>query len=186
MPTYTLVILLLVSYIAISGGASSCFPVFGQYIPESYCNGILNGTESNFTSMQSELMLPKDENNPSQHNCVLNEKYQNHSCESYTFDTSIMKETISTKYGLVCEKSDINSLLTSLLAITNTIAPLPAGFCSDKYGRKKTMTVLFSMFCVSVITAVIFNDNLIVYEAMRMIQCKMFASMSSYRPSNTN
>ena len=28
------------------------------------------------------------------------------------------------------------------------------------------------MFCVSLITASIFNDNLYVYEAMRMIQCK--------------
>ena len=93
LPTYTLVILLLVSYIAISGGASQSYPVFGQYIPESYCNGVINGTASNFTSMQSELMMPKDENSPSQHNCILNEKYRNHSCESYTYDTSIMKET---------------------------------------------------------------------------------------------
>lgn len=174
LPRYTLVILLVVSYVAVSGGGSAGFNVFGHFIPDSYCANVINGTQENFTEVQHEIMMPKSDLHPTQHNCRLNDQYNTSKCDTYTFDRRLMKETISTKYGLVCEKSNINSLLTSVMAFTNTIAPIPAGFCSDKFGRMKTIKYLFLLFCSSLMVTISVSDNLIVYEITRMIQCKPF------------
>ena len=64
----------------------------------------------------------------------------------------------------------VNSLLTSLLSIPNTLAPIPAGYCADKYGRKTTIVVLFITFVVSLTITAFCPVNLYVYEATRMIQ----------------
>ena len=101
---------------------SAGFNVFGHFIPDTYCTDIVNGTQDNFTNIQAAIMMPRSDDNPMQHNCQLANGTK---CDTFVFDKSLMNETIATQFGLFCSKANINSLLTSIMAITNTIAPIP-------------------------------------------------------------
>ena len=80
-----------------------------------------------------------------------------------------MTDTIVSKYGLSCDQSVKNTLLTSSIYIGYFIGSAVGGLISDRFGR--ILTIKLFLTGVLVITlACLFIDSLFAYAFMRVLQ----------------
>merc|ERR1719186_1213997 len=63
-------------------------------------------------------------------------------CRKFTYNTSIMHNTLVTEWDLVCEKKALLPTLTSTYMVGIVLSILSTGVISDYCGRRKSVLVL--------------------------------------------
>ena len=93
----------------------------------------------------------------------------NENCSDYNYHFALFNQTVISEFGLVCEKDNYSSFISSISLFGLFFGAVSTGFASDKYGRKKIITIgttgcaLFSL-CTSV-----FSYNIYLYTLFRMV-----------------
>ena len=107
-------------------------------------------------------------------------------CESFVYDTSVVIESFTTKFGLVCDMQYMQMILGVMVMTGLTIGSEIGGRLGDRYGRKLVMllgtltivpTVMFAGFannfwtyailkliCISALPCIWFNSHNLVIE----------------------
>ena len=61
-----------------------------------------------------------------------------HNYTSNVYDTRIRNDSIGTEFGLICNNKWITTIITSMNLFATILSGPLSGFCSDKFGYKKT------------------------------------------------
>ena len=91
-----------------------------------------------------------------------NDSYSNYECH---FDRTYYHETMITEFGLICDKKFEASLLQTWF-LFGTFSSLFIGFFSDKYGRKKVITVCMTTLSMIWISNQFVNLNFFQLDIM--------------------
>lgn len=112
----------------------------------------------------------------------VNSSAKTESCrEGFSFDDSVMKETIVTQFGLVCAKNMHRADAQLAYALGYFIGCLVGGYLSDKFGRKVTLIgagILASMFGI----LLPFTNQFALFLLVRFLSavCNEAADLAAY------
>ncbi|XP_042243092.1 uncharacterized protein LOC121880103 [Homarus americanus] len=57
-------------------------------------------------------------------------------CTMWDFDTLVFSSTLTSEFGLVCERQHLRAFYQSIFMIGNFISPILGGYLADRFGRK--------------------------------------------------
>ncbi|XP_049527708.1 carcinine transporter isoform X3 [Dermacentor silvarum] len=89
-------------------------------------------------------------------------------CEFFRYDDLHYDETVPTKWGLICSRGHLPSVLYSAGTAASVIGPVIIGALADKYGRKPTFFAIVALAILSGFGAVL-STNFIMFVVMRFI-----------------
>uniref|UniRef100_A0A0N5BH46 MFS domain-containing protein n=1 Tax=Strongyloides papillosus TaxID=174720 RepID=A0A0N5BH46_STREA len=102
-------------------------------------------------------------------------------CKSWEYDTSVMKETVVTKFNRVCDNNWSRAHVHLSYSIGYLIGCLLGGFISDKYGRKTTLltfTFLATFFALLLPSTIDFESFLIIRLLLAI--CNEASNLAAY------
>ena len=89
-------------------------------------------------------------------------------CQKFIYDTSIVEESLTTKFNLVCDMEYQQMLLGSVVMVGLMIGSPIGGKLSDKFGRKHAL--LFSvLLTVPTVMFAGYSSNFWIYAALKLI-----------------
>lgn len=191
MSRYQIAVIVLVTAITIATGPASQINVFIGGIPEFRCSvpGVddmggpevtLNMTEDDFHKIVSPLSPTHQTFDPCHRrdvdvlSCALNgsscepKSDRLVACESgYRYDNSTFVSTVSTEFDVVCGRKIWMTIANSVFFIGYFVGSAMCGPACDWFGRKKSILMWWSMYCVFQI-AIAFTPSFPLYSFLRV------------------
>jgi MFS family permease len=93
-------------------------------------------------------------------------------CETFIYDTSVVEESLTTKFNLVCDLEYQQTLLGTVVMVGILFGSLIGGRLSDKFGRKNTL-MLSVLIIVPTIMFAGCSANFWTYAAIKFINTMM-------------
>ncbi|KAG1691497.1 Organic cation transporter protein [Nymphon striatum] len=90
------------------------------------------------------------------------------SCSSWTYDKSIWKETIVSDWNLVCDKSVLVSVTSSVYMAGMACGVFIIPQFSDRFGRKPVILIVLLVCFVSTLSLT-FSPNIIIFTVLRFL-----------------
>lgn len=107
----------------------------------SIASTIFPTTESSLVTGNSTLssLFEVNEMETSLNGTLLNNNTEGNNilipCSSFTFDTQTYGLTLTSEYGLICDRNYLPSVSQALYVLGYLVASIVAGHCADRYGR---------------------------------------------------
>ncbi|XP_064651393.1 organic cation transporter protein-like isoform X2 [Lineus longissimus] len=158
---YQIRIYLILTFMDVSNSQCMLFYVFGNVVPDWTClayegfgnvSSLLNATNSSLSNATD----------PFKGLC----KYEGAKCEAFHYDGRL--KTIVTEWDLVCDKSYVAPLTSSLLMAGVLVGAFSCGQIADMFGRKKIIITVCAMQMLCQIS-IGFANPWQVYAALRFL-----------------
>ena len=129
--------------------------VFSDYTPRHHC----------VTDMEEEFNLTKWEEESER--CALVSDDNLTECSLWAFDKTVMHDTASSMFGIVCDKAVFKTLSGTLKMSGLLVGSFVFGWMSDVYGRVPSLTLAGVLLFISQIIAG-FSSNYIMFSVMNI------------------
>ena len=93
----------------------------------------------------------------------------NTNCTEYDYHFALFNETVISEFGLVCEKDNYSSFISSISLFGLFFGAISTGFASDRYGRKTIILIGTTGCALCSLCTSIFSYNIYLYTIFRMI-----------------
>ncbi len=88
--------------------------------------------------------------------------------EQIIYDASIVQTSVTEDYGLICDRAIVRSVFNSLYLLGMLLGSFVIGIISDKFGRRKALTISIGLLGLSGLL-IVWIKNEIIFACLRII-----------------